>query len=203
MKHPIRTMTLAGAAILVLVVLVGDVAFGQLAPAPAVPAGEILRTRQPPAFTTEKTPVFQTSMRTQSSARPPDWGRVVFQFETQPDWLDELEFTFYVYVKDQSARGAEVMLRGVVTYLNVAKGRHQADIFMHPSTLSRMGRPEQFAVVIRHRGAVVASGSTATTPNWWERFPPVDGVLLTRAQTPFALIEYDAYNLIKPAAAAR
>ncbi len=49
---------------------------------------------------------------------------------------------------------------------------------------------------------MVATESTAQTANWWDRFPPIDGVLLNRAQTPFAFVDYDLYEQIKPAAAA-
>ena len=93
------------------------------------------------------------------------------------------------------------MYRSVVTYVNVAKGKHLSDMFLHPSTLARLGRVEQVAVVVKAKGAVVATDSTAKTPNWWDRFSPVEGVLLSRAQTPFAVVDYDMYEQIKPASA--
>jgi hypothetical protein len=171
-------------------------------PAAAGPAADSIRIRRMTPVK-EKTPVFRTAAPGQAAARQPDWWRVVVEFETTPDWTDELEFTYYVYMKDQSNRGAEIMFRGAVTYVNVAKGRHQSDMFLHPSTLARLGSVEQVAVVVKARGAVVATESTAKTPNWWERFSPVDGVLLNRAQTPFAFIDYDLFNAIKPQGPAR
>ena len=172
------------------------------APAASTGSSDIIRIRKmTPA--TEKTPVFRTAAPGQASARQPDWWRAVVEYETAPDWIDELEFTFYVYMKDQSNKGAEVMFRSTVTYVNVAKGRHLSDVFLHPGTLARLGRVEQVAVVVKARGAVVATESTAQTPNWWDRFSPVDGVLLNRSQTPFAYIDYDLYEAIKPAVAAR
>jgi hypothetical protein len=45
--------------------------------------------------------------------------------------------------------------------------------------------------------------STAKTANWWDRFSPVEGVLLNRGQTPFAAVDYDMYEAIKPGAAVR
>ena len=59
------------------------------------------------------------------------------------------------------------------------------------------------AMVVKAKGAVVATDSTAQRPNWWDGFPPVDGVLLNRSQTPFAFVDYDLYEAIKPAGAAR
>lgn len=200
MNHPVRSKMWLGIA---LFAAMGISSLTALAQQPAPGAGsDVIRIRRMTP-TKEKTPIFQTSIRTQSSARQPDWWRVVVDFETAPDWLDELEFTYYVYMKDQSNRGAEVMFRGTVTYVNIAKGRHQSDMFLHPSTMARLGTVEQVAVVVKSRGAVVGTESTAKTPNWWERFSPMDGVLLNRAQTPFALIDYDSYNAIKAAAPAR
>ena len=94
------------------------------------------------------------------------------------------------------------MFRGTVTYVNVAKGRHYSDMFLHPSTLARLGRVEQVAVVVKARGAVVASESTAQTQNWWDRFSAVRGVLLNPTQTPVAHGGDDMYEATKPAGAA-
>lgn len=162
----------------------------------------VLRIRKMAPVPGTKTPVFRTATASQASAKQPDWWRWMVEFETAPDWIDELEFTYHAYMKDQSNKGAEMMFRGTVTYVNAAKGRHYSDMFLHPSALARMGRVEQVAVVVKVKGAVVATESTAQTANWWDRFAPIDGVLLNRAQTPFAFVDYDLYEQIKPAAAA-
>jgi hypothetical protein len=206
MSHPVRSKIAFGAAIFAVLWLAAGMALAQMAaPAAAVAPGgssDIIRIRKmTPAM--EKTPVFRTAVQGQASARQPDWWRVVVEYETAPDWIDELEFTYYVYMKDQSNKGAEVMFRSAVAYVNVAKGRHLSDVFLHPSTLARLGRVEQVAVVVKAKGAVVATESTAKTPNWWDRFSPIDGVLLNRAQTPFAFIDYDLFEAIKPVTAAR
>jgi hypothetical protein len=202
MKSALRSRLAFGMVVFAAALALAVPAFAQRADAGA---SDILRFRGRLTVTPEKTPIYQArTTRPQTSAAPADWARISISYETSPEWIDELEFIYYVYVKDQSNRGAEVMFRGAVTYINVARGRnHQSDIFIHPSTIARMGKPEYVAVVVKHRGAVVATESTAQTPNWWERLSPVDGVLLNRAQTPFALIDYDMFNAIKPAAAAR
>jgi hypothetical protein len=189
--------------------LTAAMAVAQMAQQPLPSAGapgassDMVRIRKPPVPEKVKTPVFRTAVQGQVSARQPDWWRGVVEFETTPDWIDELEFTYYAYIEDQSNRGAPVMFRGMVTYVNVAKGRHVSDIFLHPNTIARMGLVKQVAVVVKVKGAVVASESTATKPNWWDGFPPVDGVLLNRSQTPFTFIDYDLYEAIKPAPAGR
>ena len=194
MKRQIRSKLVWGAALLVVFGCSAVSSFAQAGGA----GSDMIRIRKKLTVRKEQTPVDRTSVQSVTSARPQDWGRMVVEFETKDDWLDELECTFYCYMKDQSNKGAEVMYRGAVTYMNIPKGRHLMDMFLHPSTLARVGNVEFAAVVIKHRGAVVAVESTATTPNWWERFSPVDGVLLNRSQTPFALLDYDAFNAIKP-----
>lgn len=204
MKRPIRSKTSFGIATLVALGLSALAAWAQM-PVPGAggpgPGSDVMRIRKMTP-STEKTPIY-TVRGSASTMRQPDWWRVVVEFETAPDWIDELEFTYYVYMKDQSNKNAEIMFRGAVTYVNVAKGKHLGDMFLHPSTVARLGRVEQVAVVVKARGAVVATESSAKTPNWWDRFSPVDGVLLNRAQTPFAFVDFDTYEAIKPTAAAR
>ena len=205
MNRPIRSRSAIAPVLFAVLWLAAGAAWAQLpGPGAAAAAGgggsDLLRIRKMTP-TTEKTPIFKTAVQGQVPARQTDWWRVVVEFETAPDWIDELEFTYYVYMRDQSNKGAEVMFRSVVTYVNVAKGKHLSDMFLHPSTLARLGRVEQVAVVVKAKGAVVATDSTAKTPNWWDRFSPVEGVLLSRAQTPFAVVDYDMYEQIKPASA--
>ena len=200
MKRPVRSKISIGVAGLVLLLWTAGGAWAQTA-APGA-ASDILRIRKMTP-TKEKTPVFRTAVQSQASARQPDWWRVMVEFETAPDWIDELEFTYYAYIEDQSNKGAPVMFRGTVTYVNVARGKHVSDMFLHPNTIARLGLVKQIAVVVKARGAVVATESTATKPNWWDGFSPVEGVLINRSQTPFAFVDYDLYEAIKPAAAAR
>lgn len=204
MNHSVRSKVGLGIVLIAALGWAAGTTWAQMAPAAPSAGSDIIKIRKGPLpVPGTKTPVFRTATASQASAKQPDWGRMLVEYETKPDWIDELEFTYYVYMKDQSNKGAEMMFRGTVTYVNVAKGRHYSDIFLHPSTLARMGRVEQVAVVVKVKGAVVATESTAQTPNWWDRFSPIDGVLLNRSQTPFSFVDYDMYEAIKPAAAAR
>lgn len=204
MKHIDRLNFIRGIIISLLVSLFLLPASAQMPPSVAggAPGANIIRIRKLTP-TKEKTPLYRTSVSGQTSGRAPDWWRVVVEFETAPDWIDELEFTYYAYLEDQSNKGAPVMYRGTVTYMNVAKGRHMGDMFLHPSTIIRRGPVKQIAVIAKVKGAVVGMESTAKTANWWDNFPPVDGVLMSRDHTPFAVIDYDTYEYIKPAAAGR
>ena len=39
-----------------------------------------------------------------------------------------------------------------------------------------------------------------TNQRWWEQMTPVDGYVLNRMETPFAMISFDDYEAIKPKA---
>lgn len=203
MNGSIRSRTGWGLALVLALMWTGTTALAQMQRPAAGGKSDVIRIRKLHTPEKIKTPVFKTAIQGQASARRPDWWHVVVEYETKPDWIDELEFTFYTYIEDQSNKGAPVMFRATVTYVNIRKGRHMADVFLHPNTVERMGPVKQIAVVVKHLGAVAATESTATKANWWDGFPPVDGVLLNRWQTPFEVIDYDLYEAIKPATAGR
>ena len=150
----------------------------------------------------ETTPAFEVK-HGGGSVIAKDWWCARVEFETDAEWTDELEFTTFVYVPATPGKAAEVMYRNIVTYVNLPKGRHLSDVFLHPDTFKRVGMPKFVAVVVKVGGRVIATESNANTPNWWDRYSPVDGVLLHRGQTPFAVIDFDSYPCIKPSAGAR
>jgi hypothetical protein len=41
----------------------------------------------------------------------------------------------------------------------------------------------------------IPTGSAAS--RWWEQLPPVEGYVLNRMETPFAMIYFDDYEAIK------
>ena len=94
-----------------------------------------------------------------------------------------------------------LLLRGSVTYVNVKDGRHQSRLYVHPNTLERYGEPEGFAVVLSIQGQTVDSESKAGSfrGNWWEELPSREGQVLHRLQTPWAMVNFDMYEAIKPA----
>lgn len=140
----------------------------------------------------ETTPAFKSS-----TTRGKIWWCARLDFETEKDWTTELEITTYVFVADQSNKDAPLMFKDVTQYVDLEKGRHLVDVFLHPDTFKKVGIPKYIAVEIRAAGAVVATESTATTPRWWDNFTPVEGVLLPRAKTPFAVLDYDSYPCVR------
>lgn len=143
------------------------------------------------------TPVLEVKHGSSSTSRPKDWWCARMEFETAQDWTIALEITTYVYVEDQSNKNAPLMFKDVTTYVDLEKGTHLVDVFLHPDTFKKVGLPKYIAVEIRAAGAVVATESTASTPRWWDNFTPVEGVLLPRARTPFAVLDYDSYPCVR------
>lgn len=149
-----------------------------------------------------KTPTPQYSLlKGQAMARTRDWFQILTQYETNPDWIEELTFTYYVLARDkQGAQRGPVLFRGEVTYVTIQKGKHMSDMYLHPSTLARYGEVEAMAVLVTFKGQLVAMESQpASQQRWWEQLAPVDGFILNRMETPFAMIDFDVYEAIKRA----
>jgi hypothetical protein len=128
-------------------------------------------------------------------------------FDTHPEWLDDLDFRCYVLLKAKPGAGGgrQMLLRGDTTLVNVAKGKHKLDFFVHPSTMLRYGDVEAVAVVLSKSEQVIGMMSQPPSPKrWWEDYQPVPNMVLKRGETPWALINYDDYEQVKePVSAAR
>jgi hypothetical protein len=153
-----------------------------------------------------RTPEFTSSV---SRGRTPakEWAELAIQFDTQPDWIDELTVQYYALLYAHKTK-EYTFLKGVVTHMDVAKGRgHLSAAYIRPSTLQRYGDVVAVAVETLAKGEVVASESQAgklpdqqvLQGEWWKtiKLVPKDGCILSRAQTPFALVNYDDYEVIK------
>lgn len=135
----------------------------------------------------------------QAQARGKDWFSVNTTYDTAPDWVDDITFSYFVLITGKSpGQPRNTLLSGDVTYVNVQKGRHLSDMYLHPSTLARYGEVERVAVIVRVQGRVVAMASEPSSPQrWWEQLTPVQGLVLNRMETPFAMINFDNYEAIK------
>jgi len=130
-----------------------------------------------------------------------EWGQITVLYDTTPKWIDELTFTYYVHVKGKEGSGKINCFRGDVTYVNVQEGHHKSDMYLHPSTITRFGEVDRIAVLVSYQGRLVAIDTVpVTNQRWWEQMTPVDGYVLNRMETPFAMISFDDYEAIKPKA---
>ncbi len=147
-----------------------------------------------------KTPEYNVNVNETPPASR-DWARVLLRFETESEWIDELEFRFYVQVRNQRTQ-TERRFPGTFTYLDIPRGKHHlVSVFLRPATVERYGDVVGVAVEVYARGELVAVSASPEAPQGWWRAPTikeVPGVLLERSQTPFALVAYDAYVTAKP-----
>ncbi|MGI6087619.1 MAG: Amuc_1102 family pilus-like protein [Kiritimatiellia bacterium] len=147
-----------------------------------------------------KTPDYSVSPSENSRAK--DWAKVTVFYDTETEWIDELEFRYTVVVKHPKT-GAFTLFPCTVAYIDIAKGRnHMSTVFLRPNTVERYGELERIAVEIYSKGELLtAAGLPDTPPQWW-RLPMTNvrtmpGVLLNRSQTPFAFVGWDNYETIK------
>lgn len=171
----------------------GSAVYAQAQPEPV---GRIVRIRKIDAGKT-KTPEYNVrGASTMQRAR--DWLKILVQYETAPEWTDELDLTVYVVVKSREGGARYTLFRGSVTYVNIERGKHLADLYLHPSTLARYGDVERVGVVVGTQGRIVDMQSLPeSNTRWWEQLPPVDGYVVNRMETPFAMLNFDDYEAIK------
>jgi hypothetical protein len=148
------------------------------------------------------TPIFAVKgPATPGGGRAKEWFQIYAEYDSDPDWIDELSFTFYVLVKGKTKDApAFSLFKGETSYIHIASGKkHIADMFLHPNIIARFGDVERVAIEVRQGGRVLErGGKPALTEPWWERLAPVEGVLLNRNQTPFSLVNIDDFEIIKP-----
>ena len=146
------------------------------------------------------TPDYSVSPSENSRAR--DWAKITVIYDTESEWIDELEFRYTAVVKHPKT-GAFTLFPCTVAYVDIAKGRnHMSTVFLRPNTVERYGALERIAVEIYSKGELLSSAGLPETPPQWWRLPMTNvrtmpGILLNRSQTPFAFVGWDNYETIK------
>ena len=170
--------------------------------AAAAPAGNQVKIRKITPNSKIPTPEYKL-LTGQVMSETRNWFQVVVDYDTAPEWMDDLTFTYYIVTEGKTGTTKFTLFRGDVTYVNVQKGKHKSDMYLHPSTIARFGVVQRVGVVISSQGRVLAMESLPSTgsPRWWEQLTPQDGYVLNRMQTPFAMIYFDDYEAIKPTTA--
>lgn len=171
-----------------------------------------------------KSPSINSDFKKKSSSRPTPWLEleVVFnraQSPTLPKYADELTFNFYVLLNNaqMTEDRKPTMLTGTVAFTDVAQGRGMhATAFVSPKTLERLfdgkvpGNVQQavtdFGVTVGGPNGLVAistlKGRVVGDKGWWdnaEAFTTKAGAILSKDKTPFAPLEWDYYEAVKPA----
>jgi hypothetical protein len=192
-------------AMIFAAVLISSFSNPALAQREAVPSDKIVQIRKIELNHKVATPEYQlVTGQYRSAGRTRHWFQVNVSYETTPEWIDDVTFTYYIVTQSKTGGKKPTMFRGEVTYVNVQKGKHESDMYLHPSTIARYGEAQRVGVVISSQGRVLAMESMpASNQRWWEQVTPQDGYVLNRMQTPFAMMNFDVYEAIKPSSAGR
>jgi len=150
------------------------------------------------------TPEYTSNM-SRGKAEPGRWAVVTVEFDTQPEWVDEIVFQYNVVTHNRrNQKEPYTLLKGSVAYIDVPKERRNiSTIYLRPSTVKRYGEVVGISVEILIKGEVVDSKAEAVDPNlrgeWWKtpRLIPRDGYLVNKSETPFAFINFDDEATIK------
>lgn len=134
-----------------------------------------------------------------------EWFMIRVGYETEPEWVDELQFVYYVYFKSNMRKTPKMLFKHTVSYVDIKEGRHLSKIYIHPNTYERYVDDVVYVgVEIRYKGRPVAWSSTPSKvrdSQWWEKaqnvMSPVTGKMMDRSETPFAFINPDMYEQTK------
>jgi hypothetical protein len=180
----------------------GAVALAALLSSPAAaqaPAGVNPLGRIKVSGSMVRSPEVEAKSFTSINPKKVEWYQVECIYETKPDWTDEMTLTFYVLMRTPDPREPFILLKGEETFVHIMKGVHRAHAFVHPALLRRFGKTEGCAVELRYQGRPV--GADSTDPQyrkWIEQLSPKDGHVLQPKDTPFAHLDYDAFEMVKP-----
>jgi hypothetical protein len=154
-----------------------------------------------------RTPEYSTSAA-RGTKPAGEWIQIEVEFDTNPEWIDELTVQYHVItLKAEDRQKRFSLYRNTVRYVDVERGRrHLSSMFLRPNTVKRYGDVVGIAVEVMQGGKVIAEASeqegNMLPEKWWsnplviksETVTARDGCLLDRAQTPFALINIDDYE---------
>jgi len=193
------SMVVAGALLFLFGVSEASAQARRVVPAPATGKESIVIRKMEttgPNIKVKTPEIKNDSNEPQSQAR--EWARITVQYETDEEWTDELEFRYMVMVKHPKT-GAFTMFPATVTYVDIPRGkRHISTVFLRPNTLERYGAVEWAGLKIYLKGEQAAMAQMPDDRRPWNAAVKTkEGVLLNRAQTPFALVAIDNYEDIK------
>jgi len=146
-----------------------------------------------------KTPEYNITGGQAKRFKTAEWLEVEVEFTTIPEIIDELTFNYKIMINRQ-------LLVGDVTHIEIPKGReHYSVAYVAPRGLEsvnkgkstfNMAAVEGIWIEVSKQGQVIAKDQTAkiALPN----LPTVQGRVLSKSQTPFALLYWDRYEALKP-----
>jgi len=136
--------------------------------------------------------------------------------EGKPGWQDEVTVEWSVLLRRKDAK--PILMHRSVTYVDLDDRRpnHYADVYVRPGFIKRyvggiQKRDVLVCVQIKIAGRTEALWHERDTEykdlKWWDWEPPKvevrDEELLTRDETPFAPLDYDFFEQVKPKSASK
>ena len=157
----------------------------------------------------------------QAQGRPGSWLEVEVTFERntkEPKIAEELTFNYYVLLKNErfTEDKKPTMLTATIVHTNVPQERALHSVaFVSPRTLASFfdGKAPATAqqtvmdagVTISGKNGLLAiatsKGTVKGDKGWWDDTAPYTvktGALLNKNETPFAPLEWDYYEAVKP-----
>lgn len=127
-----------------------------------------------------------------------NWGKMDVEFTTNVEWADEIEFRFYLLLKD---KGEFKMLTGKTTVIYVAAGKgHYVVMYAYSNAIARHGGDVQgLGVQAVYNGKVVSEKSIPKNlkGRWWEELTPIGGAVVDWFYTPMKRQGLEAYEFVK------
>lgn len=142
-----------------------------------------------------------------------EWAQILVEYETdvnRGEYSDELTIEWAVALLPDGKK--PIVMRREVTYLDVEKGKHYAVMYLRPRFVlrtlerDRINEKREFRLYMEFKsnGEVFYKYSypeERPALKWWELGEPRverrDQELKNRLETPFAPLDYDAYECIK------
>jgi len=165
-----------------------------------------------------KTPAYSGAYSDPRARSTEDWLQFMLEYRTangqgrgsdgKLGWQDEVTIEWNILIKRRDLK--DLLLRRSVTYIDVEDKRttHYADLYLRPGFIKRyckgLNKSEVSVFVqIKVNGQTEARyRSDRETGRWWTLEPPkiavFDREALSRAETPFAPLDYDQYEQEKP-----
>lgn len=159
-----------------------------------------------------ETPRYGTSASSGSSREDKEWGMVRVEYDTIPEWLDELVIEYIALslepTKDATKR--YTLYRKTVEYMDVKRDRgHVGTAYIRPTGIERYGKLVAIAVKFSVGGKLVAEVGESKLDKkydpWWKNpvilespaVTPRTRYMLNRAESPWAYVNIDDYEVIK------
>lgn len=164
-----------------------------------------------------------TGYSKKTTGRPKSWLEVEVTFERNPGpkspkFADELTFDYYILLKNEHVNKDRkpTLLKGTITHIHIPEGKDLHVVaYVSPRTLARFfdGKvPANAAQALTDVGVTIsdgtgmvaiatAKGTVRGGKGWWDNsalYSPISGFVFNKTETPFAPLEWDFYEVVKP-----